>query len=196
MKSIRTNPTIENMLIKSNALLTGHFLLSSGLHSNKYVQCAKFFQHPEYSQEAAKQLAKMYKGKKIDVVIGGAFGGIIIAYAIGEVLGTRAIFAERVDNVFALRRGFEIKEGENVLIAEDVVTTGKSIREVIDLVNEHKGNIIGIASLIDRNMDEPEDIDYRIEWLYSVQAEAFTAEKCLMCAAGEGKPIKPGSRKQ
>jgi orotate phosphoribosyltransferase len=194
MIELRYDKEIERLLVKSDALLDGHFILSSGLHSDKYVQCAKFFQYPEYSRIAGEKLAKLYSLDEIDVVIGGAFGGIVIAYAIAQVLGVRAIFAERVDGVFNLRRGFEILPEERVLIAEDVITTGKSIREVMELVIKHNGDIAGVASLIDRNMEEPEDITYRVEWLYSVQAKAFKPEECPLCKKGKIPAIKPGSR--
>lgn len=196
MNSIRHDAEIERLLQKAEALLSGHFILSSGLHSNRYVQCAKFFQYPDYAAVAAKKLKKIYKGTKVDVVIGGAFGGITIAWELARAFGVRGLFAERVEGKFALRRGFEIAKGENVLIAEDVVTTGKSIKEVMDLVNEHQGNIVGIASLIDRGMPEPEKIGARIEWLQSVKAEAFDPNDCALCREGKIPAVKPGSRGQ
>lgn len=194
MKSTRSDAKIEKLLQDAGALLTGHFILSSGLHSNRYVQCAKFFQYPEYARVAAEKLKKMYGKADIDVVIGGAFGGITIAYELARAFGVRGLFAERVEGKFALRRGFEIRPGENVLIAEDVVTTGKSIKEVMDLVKEHHGNIAGVASLIDRNMPEPESIGVRIEWLHSVSAEAFDPSVCPLCKEGKTPAVKPGSR--
>ncbi len=191
---IRENKKLEQMLIDSNALLNGHFLLSSGLHSDKYVQCAKLTQHPAYCSYVANELASLYKDKKIDVVIGGAFGGIIISYAIASVLGVRNIFAERVDSKFALRRGFEIEKSENVLIAEDVCTTGKSILEVRDLVNEHGGNIVGAAVIIDRCEEKGQDLGMQKEWLLSVKANTFDMSNCHLCKEGT-EAIKPGSRK-
>lgn len=193
MKKVRTDPGIEDLLIQSEALLTGHFILSSGLHSDRYVQCAKFFQYPEFGEIAARKLKRYFEDDKVDVVIGGAFGGIAIAIELARVLKARGIFCERVDGVFQLRRGFEIREGENVVIAEDVITTGKSIREVADLVNSYKGNIVGIASLIDRNQPEPEDIPYRVEWLHSVQAKAYPAD-ALPPELAAVPAVKPGSR--
>lgn len=193
MKEIRKNKEIEDLLIKTNALLNGHFQLSSGLHSNRYVQCARFFQYPEFARLAADQLAALYEKEDVDVVVGGAFGGITISYELARSIGVRGIFAERLDGKFALRRGFEIRPGERVIIAEDVITTGKSIREVIDLVREHQGKLVGIASLIDRNMTEPEDIDARIEWLVSVEAQTYSPLDCPLCR--DGVPVdKPGSR--
>lgn len=194
MKTIRSDKEIEKLLNQSEALLSGHFILSSGLHSNRYVQCAKFFQYPDYAEIAAEKLKELFRGVKADLLIGGAFGGITIAYELARAFGVRGLFAERVEGVFNLRRGFEINEGENVIIAEDVITTGKSINEVAELVKKYKGNIAGIASLIDRNMIEPESLNYRIEWLHTVKAEAFRPEDCPLCKEGKNPAIKPGSR--
>ncbi|URA09600.1 orotate phosphoribosyltransferase [Thermospira aquatica] len=194
MLTLREDHEIESLLMKSEALLKGHFILSSGLHSNRYVQCAKFFQYPAYAELAAKKLAKLYEDPPIDVVIGGAFGGITIAYELARVLGVRGIFCERVEGVFQLRRGFEIRQGEKVLIAEDVVTTGKSIDEVAQLVKQHGGEVVGVASLVDRHMPDPEKLPYRFEWLHSVQAEAYDPADCLLCKEGKLPAVKPGSR--
>lgn len=193
MKEIREDSQILELLQKSSALLTGHFILSSGLHSDKYVQCAKFLQYPEYTRIAAEKLKAAFGEVKPDVVIGGAFGGIIIAYGLADVYNVRGIFAERVEGTFQLRRGFDIAEGEKVIIAEDVITTGKSIKEVIDLVKDYGGEIVGIASLIDRHRNEPEEIPYRIEWLHSVVAEAWPAD-ALPEHLKDIPAVKPGSR--
>jgi orotate phosphoribosyltransferase len=194
MKTIRHDAEIEQLLKKDDALLSGHFILSSGLHSNRYVQCAKFFQYPDHAAAAAEKLKKLFADARVDVVVGGAFGGITIAYELARAYGVRGLFAERVEGKFALRRGFEIVRGENVLIAEDVVTTGKSIKEVMELVTENHGRITGVASLIDRNMAEPENIGVRIEWLQSVQAETFDPKDCPLCKEGKTPAVKPGSR--
>lgn len=193
MKEIKTDDRIFELLKKSKALMSGHFILSSGLHSDKYVQCAKFFQYPEYTRIASEKLKEKFGNVKPDVVIGGAFGGITIAYGLAEVYNVRGIFAERVDGIFELRRGFDIQPGEKVLIAEDVITTGKSIKEVIELVKEYQGEIIGIASLIDRHREEPEQIPYRIEWLHSIVADAWAADKLPSHLEGT-EAVKPGSR--
>lgn len=194
MNSIRNDSDIEDLLIKSGALLKGHFILSSGLHSDIYVQCAKFFQYPEMALVAARKLAEYYYNLKVDLVIGGAFGGIIIAYELARVLHARGIFAERLNGKFALRRGFSIQPNENVLIAEDVITTGGSVSEIIDLVNYHRGNIIGVASLIDRNMKQSENLGVRVEWLHTVQANTYQPAECPLCQEGKLSPVKPGSR--
>lgn len=190
---MRTDQTLLSMLRSSEALLEGHFLLSSGLHSDRYIQCAKLTMHPEHTAYVSSHLAKAYSGEKIDVVIGGAFGGIIIAYGIAAELGVRNIFAERVDGVFSLRRGFAIQPGERVLIAEDVCTTGKSILEVKELVDKHGGITVGAAVIVDRGQPEGQDLGIRKEWLHSVEATSWNADDCPLCKAG-GTPVKPGSR--
>lgn len=191
---MRNDDTLAKMLEESGALLKGHFLLSSGLHSDTYVQCAKLTSHPKFADYAGKTLAEYYMNDTVDVVVGGAFGGIIIAQEIARHLpDARAVFAERVDGVFTLRRGFEIKKGERVLIAEDVCTTGKSTREVIDLVNKHEGVIVGAAIIIDRNEPAGADIGIRKEWIQSVEAKTYEASVCPLCKDGS-VPYKPGSR--
>ena len=192
--TIRDDEKLKQMLIESDALLQGHFLLSSGLHSDKYIQCAKLTQYPKYSNYVAGALSELYKNEKIDVVIGGAFGGIVLAYAMASILNVRNIFAERIDGKFSLRRGFEIKKGERVLIAEDVCTTGKSILEVKELINEYDGETIGSAIIIDRCEEKGQELGIRKEWLLSVNANTYEASNCPLCKEGNA-PIKPGSRK-
>ncbi len=191
---MRTDETLLSMLRVSGALLEGHFLLSSGLHSDRYVQCARLTMYPEHNTYVSAHLAALYQGEKIDVVIGGAFGGIIIAYGIARELGVRTMFAERVDGVFSLRRGFSIAPGERVLIAEDVCTTGKSILEVKELVDKHGGITVGAAVIVDRGQPEGADLGIRKEWLHSVEATSWKADACALCKSGS-TPVKPGSRR-
>lgn len=195
MTNIRTDQGIEDLLVQSQALLTGHFILSSGLHSDKYVQCAKFFQYPEFGEIAARKLKRLFEDKKVDVVIGGAFGGIVIAMDLARALNVRGIFCERVEGEFQLRRGFEIKKGEKVVVAEDVITTGKSILEVIKLVESLGGEVVGVASLIDRNQPEPDTLPYDIVWLHSIQAKSWPADT-LPDHLKDAPAVKPGSRGQ
>ena len=148
--------TIE-LLKKSHALLEGHFILSSGKHSDKYVQCAKLIQNPKYCEEVAKIIAQNLKENDIDVdlCVGPAMGGIIIAYEVARALGVDAIFIERENNEMTLRRGFEIKEGQKVIIVEDVITTGKSSFETVDVIREHGGEVVGLTSIVNRSgLDE------------------------------------------
>ena len=142
-----------DILKETNALLEGHFILSSGLHSSKYIQCAKLLSHPKLANEICLSLAKKIKKrfKKIDLILAPAMGGIIIGYEIGKILNKETIFCERVKGKFTLRRGFNIKRGSKVLIIEDVITTGKSSMECAKLIKKAKAKLIGFASIIDRS---------------------------------------------
>ena len=142
-----------NILRKTNALLEGHFVLSSGLHSSKYIQCAKLLSYPHLAEKICKSLANKIKKnfKKFDLILAPAVGGIIIGYEVGRILKKETIFCERVKGKFALRRGFEIKKGSKVLILEDVITTGKSSMECARLINRSKAKVVGFASIIDRS---------------------------------------------
>ena len=142
-----------NILKKTNALLEGHFVLSSGLHSAKYIQCAKLLSFPHLSNKICKSFANKIKQnfKKIDLILAPAMGGIIIGYEIGKILKKETIFCERVNGKFRLRRGFKIKKGSKVLIIEDVITTGKSSMECTKLIKKAKATIIGFSCIIDRS---------------------------------------------
>ena len=142
-----------NILKKTNALLEGHFILSSGLHSSKYIQCAKLLSFPYLAEEICKSLASQIKKKykKIDLILAPAMGGIIIGYEIGRLLKKETIFCERVKGNFTLRRGFSINKGAKVLIIEDVITTGKSSLECVKLIKKANAKLLGFASIIDRS---------------------------------------------
>ena len=141
------------VLKKTNALLEGHFVLSSGLHSNKYIQCAKLLSFPNTSKKICYSLGKKIKSKikKIDLILSPAMGGIIIGYEIGRILNKETIFCERVNKKFVLRRGFKIKKNSKVLIVEDVITTGKSSLECVNLIKKAKAKLVGFACIIDRS---------------------------------------------
>lgn len=178
---------------KSGALLTGHFLLTSGLHSDEYFEKFQVLQYPEYVQILCKKLADKFKGKKVEVVVGPTVGGVIIAYEVAKNLGVKAIFAEREENQRVFKRGFYINENQKVLIVDDILTTGKSIFEVIDLVKKYKADIVGIGVLLDRSGGAVK-VDYDLKPLVTVFAKTFKPEECPMCQKGE--PIyKPGSRR-
>ena len=153
-----------NILKKTNALLDGHFVLSSGLHSSKYIQCAKLLSFPFLADKIIKSLAnKINKNfKKIDLILSPAMGGIIIGYEIGKLLKKETIFCERVKKKFVLRRGFKIKKGSRVLIVEDVITTGKSSMECARLIKKAKATTIGFASIIDRSSKKSLKINKKI----------------------------------
>ncbi len=182
---------VKDLLNETEALLKGHFLLSSGKHSDGYVQCAKLLQYPDKAERALADIVEELKTLDIDKVVGPAMGGIIVAYELGRQLNRPAIFTERVDGEMTLRRGFEIKEGERILIAEDVVTTGKSAYEAVEAVEKLGGEIVGIASLIDRSDGS---IKYPLYSATKVDINSFDQEDCPLCKAGE-EIIQPGSRK-
>ncbi len=142
-----------DILKKTNALLEGHFVLSSGLHSSKYIQCAKLLSYPSKAKKICESLANQIKNKfnKIDLILSPAIGGIIIGYEIGRILKKETIFCERVKGKFTLRRGFSIKKGSRVLIIEDVITTGKSSMECVELIKKSKASLLGFAAIIDRS---------------------------------------------
>jgi len=187
-----TEEDVLKLFEKNNALLKGHFKLSSGLHSGKYLQCALVLQHPEISGRMALALAGKFKGAGIDLVVGPALGGMIFAYEVARALGVRGIFTERSEGKMVLRRGFSITPGEKVLIAEDVVTTGLSTKEVMDVVKEHGGVVVAVASVIDRSGVKP-DYGVRFESLAKIKVDTYKPEECPLCKTGS-PAVKPGSR--
>jgi orotate phosphoribosyltransferase len=188
-----TPDQVAQIFEKTQALLTGHFLLTSGLHSAKYLQCARVLQWPEYAGMFARAIAAPYQSAKPDLVLSPAIGGITIGYEAGRVLGCRAIFAEREEGKLKLRRGFVIEPGEKVLVVEDVITTGGSTRETMEVAATQGGIVIGAASLVDRSGGSASlGVNYHSLWTLSVPA--YSAESCPLCQSGS-KPVKPGSRK-
>lgn len=183
---------ILKVLEEAGVLLKGHFLLTSGKHSERYLQCAQLFKDPEYSRIISKELVEKYKEEKIDLVVGPAVGGIILAYEVARQLNVRNIFMERENGKMTLRRGFDIKEGERVLVVEDVVTTGGSVKEVIDVIKEMGGTIIGVGSIVDRSSNNRK-FEEELKSVIKFNIETFEPENCPICK--EGKPVvKPGSR--
>lgn len=146
-----TQQDVLEVFKKTGALLEGHFILTSGYHSPNYFQCAKVLQYPEYNTLFASEIIKSIKDEEIDTVIAPAIGGIVLATEIGRQLNKKSIFTERQNDKMTLRRGFEINEGEKFLVCEDVVTTGGSVFEVIDVVKEHGGIVAGVGFIIDRS---------------------------------------------
>jgi orotate phosphoribosyltransferase len=144
------------ILRKTNALLEGHFILSSGLHSNQYVQCAKLLSHPKQAKIICASLSEKIKNNfdNIDIILSPALGGIVVGYEVGRQLDVKTIFAERIDGKLTLRRGFNIFHNSNVLIVEDVITTGKSVSECSKIVKKNNANLIGYACIIDRSDNE------------------------------------------
>ncbi|MCS7202709.1 MAG: orotate phosphoribosyltransferase [Dictyoglomus sp.] len=178
---------------EKNAFLEGHFLLSSGLHSPNYLQCALILQYPDIAEEIAKDIAKKIpKDLKIDTVIGPALGGIVIAYELARALKARGIFSEREEGKMTLRRGFSISQGERILICEDVITTGGSALEVANLVKNLGGEICAYACIVDRSGGKV-NFDKDLYSLIQLKLDTYTPEDCPLCK--EGIPlVKPGSR--
>ncbi len=184
---------VLNIFQKEKAYLTGHFLLSSGLHSPNYMQCALVFQRPSVAEKLCKELAKKMKAHKIDAVIGPALGGILVSYEMGRALKVRTLFAERVDGSFCLRRGFFLKKNERVLVVEDVITTGKSIYEVIDLVERLGAKVEAVASIVDRS-DGAAVFAQEFHSLLKIQIRSYRPEDCPICRERKIPLVKPGSR--
>ena len=178
---------------KENAYLTGHFLLSSGLHSPNYMQCALVLQKPWVANKLCKALAKKLRAHKIDAVIGPALGGIIVSYEMGRALRARSLFAERVDGSFALRRGFSLRKNEKVLVAEDVITTGKSIYEVISLVEQSGAKVEAVASLVDRS-DGGAIFAQDFYSLLKISIKTYRPEECPICRERKIPLVRPGSK--
>ena len=184
-----------NILKKTNALLEGHFVLSSGLHSSKYIQCAKLLSYPHKADLICKSLAKKIKKnfKKVDLILAPAMGGIIIGYEIGKLLKKETIFCERVNGKFILRRGFKIRKGSKVLIIEDVITTGKSSMECVKLVKKAKASLVGFATIIDRSSKKNLKIKKKI--ISHLKLDVPTYKLNQLPKSLKSIPVtKPGSR--
>jgi len=179
--------------MESKALLEGHFKLTSGKHSNRYMQCAQVLQYPHYTEKLAAHIAEKYSGEKIDWVIGPAMGGIIVAYEVARQLNVPGIFCERQDGKMELRRGFNLNPGDQVLVVEDVVTTGGSVVEVMDIVHQAGAQVIGVAVLVDRSGGQV-DFGVRKEAVLTMDIESWEASDCPLCKEGRGEAVKPGSR--
>jgi orotate phosphoribosyltransferase len=182
------------ILKETDALLEGHFILSSGLHSEKYIQCAQLLNKPKKAKFICESLAEKIRKnfEKIDLLLSPAVGGIIIGHEIGKILNIEAIFAERVNEIFSLRRGFKINKGRKVLILEDVITTGKSSLECSNLVTKAGGEIVGYACLIDRSAGTT-NIDKKIISQVEIKIPTYSEENLPKHLKGI-KAIKPGSR--
>jgi len=168
-----------NILKKTNALLEGHFVLSSGLHSSKYIQCAKLLSFPNLANSICKSLAQKIKKKfkYIDLILAPAMGGVIIGYEIGKILKKETIFCERVNGKFTLRRGFNIKKGSKVLIIEDVITTGKSSLECVNLITRAGAKLVGFATIIDRSTKKSLKIKKEIISHMKIDVPSFKKNK-------------------
>ncbi|HEX2059212.1 MAG TPA: orotate phosphoribosyltransferase [Thermoanaerobaculia bacterium] len=183
---------IRALLAETGALLTGHFRLSSGLHSPNYVQCALLLEHPRHAKAIGEALAEHIRSWNVARIIAPALGGVIIGYTVAEALGVPFVFTERKDGQMTLRRGFRLRDGERVAIVEDVVTTGKSTRETADVVAQHGGVVSGFASILNRSgRENPFDAPY--EALLALSLETYDESACPSCAQGVALDA-PGSR--
>ncbi|KLU60512.1 orotate phosphoribosyltransferase [Peptococcaceae bacterium CEB3] len=183
-----------NIFKESGALLEGHFLLTSGRHSGRYMQCAQVLQYPHLAARLAEELVRPFRDMGIETVIGPAMGGILVAHEAARALGVRALFTERENGVMHLRRGFTLAPQERVLVVEDVITTGGSVREVIEEVRQSGALPLAVGVLVDRSGGGV-DFGLPLAAVVELEIETYSAEDCPLCR--QGLPcVKPGSRKQ
>jgi orotate phosphoribosyltransferase len=185
---------VLELLRHTGALLEGHFLLTSGLHSARYIQCAKVLQYPQHAEALGKWIATRWHDRHIDVVISPALGGIVIGQEVARALGVRGLFGEREQSRMTLRRGFELTSGERVLVVEDVVTTGGSVQEIIRLVQERQATAVGVGVILDRS-DGQAHFPVPFQPLATLPVPNYAADVCPLCQQGS-EPIKPGSRQR
>jgi orotate phosphoribosyltransferase len=183
---------ILDIFRQTNALLEGHFLLTSGLHSPNYFQCAKVLQYPKYLHLFAGEIAKHFEYSEIELVISPAVGGVVVGTEVGRMMGARTIFGEREGNEMKLRRGFEIKKGERVLVVEDVVTTGGSVQEIVALVKAAGATLAGVGYIVDRSNGKVQ-FDAKTFPVLTLEVTTYKPDQCPLCAAGS-TAVKPGSR--
>jgi len=179
---------------KLQAIRKGHFVLTSGNHSDTYIQCARILERPGVSSKLCKELIKPWQNKNIDAVIGPALGGIILSYELSRLFKSKAMYLERVEGNLIPRRGFVIDAGAQVIVAEDVITTGGSVKEVIDVIKKHKAKVIGIISLVDRRPEKTKRL-FGVEFnsVVKVTPPIYRPDKCPLCQKGIPTE-KPGSR--
>ncbi len=183
---------VMNIFTGTGAVMRGHFLLTSGLHSDTYIQCARVLQYPEHTAQLVALIASAFKDERIDLVVGPAVGGILVAYEAGRQLNVPALFTEREDGVMTLRRGFEIPAGARVLVVEDVVTTGGSVVEVMNVVKERGAQVAGVGLLVDRSGGSI-DFGVRKKAVLTLDVKTYSPEDCPLCCRGM-RAVKPGSR--
>lgn len=185
--------SVMQLFIESGAVLHGHFILTSGLHSDTYMQCAKLFENAKISEKLCAMAASKVQKYNADAVVSPAVGAIIFGYELSKQLGIPNMFAEREkDGNFALRRGFELKKGSRVIVAENVVTTGGSVKEVIELIERMGSKVVAVAEVVDRSGGK---VDFGVpnESLLQIDVKTYAPEECPMCKAGTAA-VKPGSK--
>lgn len=187
-----TEAEVLTIFRRSGALLEGHFRLSSGLHSPGYLQCALVLQHPSEAEALGAALGSLVRSLGVQTVLSPALGGIVIGQEVGRALGVRAIFAERQDGTLTLRRGFTLEPGEKVLVVEDVVTTGGSTRETMDVARTAGATVVGACAIVDRSGGK-QGLDVPFHALLPMDVKAYKEDACPLCQ--QGLPVvKPGSR--
>lgn len=177
----------------TDALLNGHFLLTSGRHSKEYFQCAKVLQYPEYTKQLCSIISNYFSDVEIDTVISPAIGGLVVGQEVARQLNKKFIFAERDNKELTLRRGFALREGEKVLVCEDVVTTGGSVFETIEIINLNNADVAGVGFIVDRSNGKI-DFGYSQVSVIKLNLKSFQPDECPYCLEGQ-ELIKPGSRK-
>lgn len=184
---------VKEILKETEAFLEGHFLLSSGRHSNQYVQCAKLLRFPDKAAEVLKDVAEQVKDLGITKICGPAMGGVIVSYELGRQLGIESIFTERKDGNMELRRGFSVGKGDKVLISEDVITTGKSTLETVKVLEDMGAEVVGVCSIVNRTSD---DLDFPLPIYSAIRLNivSYDSEECPLCKEGKIELVKPGSR--
>ncbi len=183
---------VLQLLRATGAVLEGHFVLTSGQHSGGYVQCAKVLQYPQHAEVLGRWLADRFRDTALDVVISPALGGIVIGQEVARSLGVRAIFGEREGGVMTLRRGFEVTAEERVLVVEDVTTTGGSVREIMRVVQERQGQLVGVGAILNRSAGQI-DLGVPFHTLATLHITNYPPAACALCQQGS-QPVKPGSR--
>ena len=176
-----TEDQVKELFLKTNAIMEGHFLLTSGLHSPMYVEKFYVLQHPKYTEQLCQALAEKFANQNIETVVGPVTGGILLAHEVGKALGTRAIFTERENGKMAFRRGFKLAPGERVLIVEDIVTTGGSVKEVIDVVLESGAIPVGVGLLVDRSGGKIDFGTVPYQALLHLDVTTYAPETCPLC---------------
>jgi orotate phosphoribosyltransferase len=191
---IMTRDELLDLFRRSGALLEGHFRLTSGLHSTGYLQCALVLQHPEHAERLGRAVADRVRHLQPSVVLSPALGGVVIGHEVGRALGVRALFAERQDGLLTLRRGFALSDSDRVVVIEDVVTTGGSTRETMQVAAGAGGHVVAAGSIVNRS-GGARDLGVPYSALLEIALPTFEADACPLCA--QGLPvIKPGSRPQ
>jgi len=187
-----TQDVILKIFREYGALLEGHFILSSGLHSNRYIQCALVLQYPQIASQLGSELASKLDNLGVSVVAAPALGGVLVAHEVARALGVRALFTERQEGRMTLRRGFRLADGEPALVVEDVITTGGSTRETMECIEEAGGRVVAVGSLIDRSGGKA-DLGLPKASLVTLEVQNYHPSDCPLCRAGS-PAVKPGSR--